>query len=112
VLRSDLLRCRGVVASAALLGGQSDLSLAADSLEGRAEIEISWRNSMGVRSPTASRARSVSQPASAGSTQRCHGAGSRCLPAALEAAVAYAIADEAYRRVNEELPRRGGGPSD
>jgi len=89
---------------AALLGGQSDLSLAADSLEGRAEIEISWRNSMGVALPDRFTCSLPSlNPLQLAALNAAMGPAAAACRAALEAAVAYAIADEAYRRVNEEL---------
>jgi V/A-type H+-transporting ATPase subunit D len=89
---------------ATVLGGVSDVALAAAAVAGRASVELTWRNTMGVPHPDVSR----SEPAVLASAEAA-AANAAVAPAAaayrraLEAAVAHAAADLSRRVVNAEL---------
>jgi V/A-type H+-transporting ATPase subunit D len=89
---------------AGLLGGSADIALAGGAVQGLARVEVTWRNSMGVWHPDEARcipALPEPRELAAGSAALAPAAAS--YGEALEAAVEYAVADEAFRRVDTEL---------
>lgn len=86
------------------LSGASDVDLAAASVAGRAQVQLPWRNTMGVVHPDEPRF----QPALLGATAAA-AAGAAVGPAAgayrraLEAAGAYAAARTSFETVHAEL---------
>ena len=91
-------------ARSAVLGGQSDLLLASRVLPERAVVDVTWRNSMGVLHPDSSE---CSFPAFAPLQAAAFNAAlfptAQAYREALDAAVARAVADHAFRRVDAEL---------
>ncbi len=89
---------------ATVLGGASDVARAAAAVAGRASVDLTWRNTMGVPHPDVSRSEPAVLP-----SQDAAAANAAVAPAAaayrraLEAAVAHAAADMSRRVVNAEL---------
>ncbi len=89
---------------ATVLGGVSSLALSSAIVAGRANVEVPWRNTMGVRHPDEPRCSLVPlSPAEAAAGNAAMAPASAAYRRALEAAVAYAAADTAWRLLNEDL---------
>lgn len=87
-----------------VLGGQLDLSLVAGTVTGRAVVELEWRNSMGVRYPGSFECSFPTlDPAELAASNAAMPPAVRAYQAALEAAVAHAVAERAYLSVEQEL---------
>lgn len=89
---------------AALLGGSSDVARSAITVTGRASVEVAWRNTMGVRHPDDPRCilptlGPVESAAANGAVVPAAASYRR----ALEAAVAYAVADTSLALLDLEL---------
>lgn len=86
------------------LGGDSDVTLAAASVAGQADVRVPWRNTMGVLHPGDPRCSFPELPGTEGA------AGNGAIPpaadayrAALEAAAVYAAADRSFLLLEAEL---------
>jgi V/A-type H+-transporting ATPase subunit D len=91
-------------ARAAVLGGQSELSIACSAVPERAVVNLTWRNSMGVLHPSGAGCSFPALPplqSAAFNAALAPAAQAAC--DALDAAVAHAVADHAFRRVDAEL---------
>ena len=94
----------GWSARSAVLGGQSELSLASQVLPEDATVEVTWRNSMGVLHPDTSRCTlPLLAPLQAAACNAAMLPAAQAYREALEAAVSRAVADHAFRRVDAEL---------
>ncbi|HUY40397.1 MAG TPA: V-type ATP synthase subunit D [Candidatus Dormibacteraeota bacterium] len=86
------------------LGGAADLAVAARTVTARAQVEVTWRNTMGVRHPDEPR---TTLPTLAPAELAAGNAALRPAAAAyrraLEAAVTHAVTDAAHGRVAAEL---------
>lgn len=89
---------------ATVLGGASDVGLAAAAVAGQATVEITWRNTMGVRHPDELRGVFVTlPPASSAAANTAVAPAAAAYRHALEAAVAHAETDASWRLVDAEL---------
>jgi len=89
---------------ATALGGASDVFLAAAAVAGRATVEVTWRNTMGVRHPGTPTATFVAlPPASAAAPNAAVAPAAAAYRRALEAALAHAETDASWRLIDAEL---------
>lgn len=89
---------------AGLLGGAADVALAADAVEGRARVEVTWRNSMGVWHPDEARCvPALPEPRALAAGNAALAPAAALYGEALRAGADHAAVDEAYRRVGTEL---------
>jgi V/A-type H+-transporting ATPase subunit D len=89
---------------ATVLGGASDVAVAAAAVAGRASVDLTWRNTMGVSHPDVSLSEPAVLPsAQAAAANAAVGPAAAAYRRALEAAVAHAAADMSRRVVNVEL---------
>jgi len=89
---------------AALLGGSSDLDLASAPLAGRANAELVWRNTMGVRHPVDPRCvLPLLGPADSVAANAAIAPAAASYRRALEAAATYAVADASLALIETEL---------
>jgi V/A-type H+-transporting ATPase subunit D len=89
---------------ATVLGGASDVALAATAVAGRARVDLLWRNTMGVQHPDVSRCELAMLPsAEAAASNAAVAPAAAAYRRALEAAVAHAAADMSFRVLNAEL---------
>jgi len=88
----------------AVLGGQSDLLVASGPVSGRASADITWRATMGIRHPGDFTCNlPLLEPAESAAGNAALRPAALAYRRALEAAVAHAIAESAFRRIEEEL---------
>ncbi len=89
---------------ATVLGGASEMALAAAPVAGRARVDLTWRNTMGVPHPDVSRSEpAVIRSADAAAANAAVGPAAAAYRRALEAAVAHAAAEMSRRVVAVEL---------
>jgi V/A-type H+/Na+-transporting ATPase subunit D len=89
---------------ATLVGGASDVGLAALPVVGRSRVEITWRNTMGVRHPDDPRCSlEVLPPVAGAAWNAAVGPAAAAYREALEAGAAHAVADRSWRIVGAEL---------
>lgn len=89
---------------AALLAGEEGIALVARPLAGRAQIDVTWRNTMGVIHPEDAHCRFPDvPPLDAAASSAALAPAAQAYRRALAAAVAVAVADEACERVGSEL---------
>jgi len=89
---------------AAVLGGASDVAVAAAAIGGEASVEIPWRNTMGVAHPGDPRCRLPTlPPAEAAAGNAAVAPAAAACRRALEAAVAHAAVERSYRLLDAEL---------
>jgi len=89
---------------ATVLGGASDVAVAAAAVAGRANVDLTWRNTMGVSHPDVARSEPAVLPATeAAAANAAVAPAAAAYRRALQAAVAYAAADMSRRVVNAEL---------
>ena len=89
---------------ATVLGGASDVALSAAAVAGRANVEVAWRNTMGVQHPDQPRCALPSlSPIEAAAANAAVAPASASYRRALEAAVAFAAADASWRLLDAEL---------
>ncbi len=89
---------------ASLLGGSSEVTLAAAPTSERASLEVTWRNTMGVRHPEDPRLSSPElQPAQAAASNSAISPAATAHRRALEAAVAHAVTTCSYEMLGAEL---------
>jgi len=89
---------------ARVLGGASDVALAAAVVAGRADVALEWRNTMGVRHPEVARTEpAVLPPPDAAAANAAVAPAAAAYRRALEAAVDHAAANMSLRVVEAEL---------
>jgi V/A-type H+-transporting ATPase subunit D len=89
---------------ARVLGGASDVALAAAVVAGRASVALEWRNTMGVRHPEVARTEPAVLPsAEAAAANAAVAPAAAAYRRALEAAVDHAAANMSLRVVEAEL---------
>jgi V/A-type H+-transporting ATPase subunit D len=89
---------------ATVLGGASGVALSAAAVAGRANVEVAWRNTMGVRHPDQPRCALASlSPAEAAAANAAVAPAAASYRRALEAAVSYAAVDTSWRLLDAEL---------
>jgi len=89
---------------AAVLGGTAAAVRTAGPVAGRAEVEVVWRNTMGVRHPDDARCRiPVLDPIELAAADAAVGPAAAAYGRAVEAAVTYAVTSTALREVEAGL---------
>jgi V/A-type H+/Na+-transporting ATPase subunit D len=89
---------------AALLGGSADVALSGAGVGGRASVEVTWRNTMGVRHPDDPHCvLPVLEPADSAAANAAVAPAAAAYRRALQAGVEYAVADTSFRVLDEEL---------
>jgi V/A-type H+/Na+-transporting ATPase subunit D len=89
---------------AALLGGSVHVALSGAAVAGRASVELAWRNTMGVRHPDDPRCVLPElEPADCAAGNAAVAPAAASYRQALEAGVAYAVADRSFAVLDEEL---------
>ena len=89
---------------AAAIGGISDISFVAASCDGKAVVEVPWRNTMGVIHPgQPSCTLPPLAPAATAAASAALGPATAAYRRAVEAAVAYAAADRSFQVLEAEL---------
>ena len=89
---------------AALLGGSTEVVSTGVTVAGRARVEVAWRNTMGVRHPDDPRCDLPELgPSDAAATNAAVAPAAASYRRALEAAVAYAVADASFAVLDGEL---------
>lgn len=89
---------------AALLGGSSEVAAAAAPTTGRAEVELSWRQTMGVRHPDQPVVHVAElPPADSAASNSAVLPASAAYRGALEAAVSHAVTTASYEMLDAEL---------
>jgi V/A-type H+-transporting ATPase subunit D len=89
---------------ATVLGGAFGMALSAAPVAGRANVEVAWRNTMGVRHPDEPFCALASlSPAEAASGNAAVAPAAAAYRRALEAAVSHAAADTSWRLLDDEL---------
>jgi V/A-type H+/Na+-transporting ATPase subunit D len=89
---------------AGALGGAVDVALAASAVSGRSSVEVTWRNTMGVRHPDDPRCDlAVLPPAEAAAANGAVAPAAAAYRRALEASVAHGAADTSFRVLSAEL---------
>lgn len=88
---------------AALLGGERGLDLARFHAGGPAEIEVTWRSTLGVRHPAEARVVPLEETPSTLAGTAALAPAAEGHRRALEAAARYAVASASHRRVAAEL---------
>ncbi|HUY22429.1 MAG TPA: V-type ATP synthase subunit D [Acidimicrobiales bacterium] len=87
-----------------VLGGVTDTALAVASCAGHAEVHVRWGNTMGVRHPDDARVTAAAPgPAALAAGNAALAPAAAAYRGALAAAVAHAVADDAYGRIDAEL---------
>jgi len=89
---------------ASILGGMADVALSGAVVAGRARVEVTWRNTMGVRHPDDPRcALPTLAPVDAAAANSAVAPAAASYRRALEAGVAYAVADTSFALLDVEL---------
>jgi len=89
---------------ASILGGMADVVLSSAAVAGRARVDVTWRNTMGVRHPDDPRCSlPVLNPADAAASNAAVTPAADSYRRALEAGVAYAVADTSFKVLDLEL---------
>ena len=89
---------------AELIAGASDVAMAGSALAGQAEVQVAWRNTMGVAHPRYARVTpAVLAPMQAAATSSALGVAASAYRRALEAAVSYAAIERACDALESEL---------
>jgi V/A-type H+-transporting ATPase subunit D len=88
---------------AAVLGGERGLDLARFHAGGPAEVEVTWRSTLGVRHPVEARIAPVAEAASALTGTAALAPAAEAHRRALAAAARHAVASASHRRVAAEL---------
>ncbi len=89
---------------AALLSGSVHVAMSAAAVAGRAGVEVTWRNTMGVRHPDDPRCELPElEPADAAAADAAVAPAAAAYRQALEAGVAYAVVDKSFAMLDEEL---------
>ncbi len=89
---------------AALLGGSSEVVSTGATVAGKARVEIAWRNTMGVRHPEDPHCNLPELgPSEAAAANAAVAPAAASYRRALEAGVAYAVADVSFAVLDEEL---------
>jgi len=89
---------------ASILGGAADVTLSSAAVAGRASVEVTWRNTMGVRHPDDPRcALPTLAPADSAAANSAVSPAAASYRRALEAGVAYAVADTSFALLDVEL---------
>lgn len=89
---------------ASILGGMADVALSSAAVAGGARVDVTWRNTMGVRHPDDPRcALPALAPADAAAANAAVAPAAASYRRALEAGVAYAVADTSFKVVDLEL---------
>jgi V/A-type H+-transporting ATPase subunit D len=88
---------------ATLLGGERGLDLARFHAGGRAEIDVTWRSTLGVRRPVEARIASSGEAGPLLAGTAALGPAAEAHRRALEAGARYAVASASHRRVAAEL---------
>jgi V/A-type H+-transporting ATPase subunit D len=88
----------------AMLGGSGEIALVAGAVAGKAEVTLSWRNTMGVQHPDDARCAlpEIMPPDIAAGTAAL-GPAATAYRRALELGVAVAVAEAARQRIEREL---------
>ena len=89
---------------AAMLGGSADVMLSSATVAGRARVEVTWRNTMGVRHPEDPRCELPALgPADSAASNAAVAPAAASYRRALEAGVARAVADTSFAVLDAEL---------
>lgn len=89
---------------AELIGGASDVAMAGSGLAGHAQVDVRWRNTMGVTHPDDARLNpAVLAPMQAAATNSALGVAAAAYREALRAAVAFAVIERACDALEREL---------
>jgi len=98
------LRAERWAERAGVLGGEADVAMVADAVAGLAVAEVRWCNTMGVVHPDDARcAPATPSPDALAAANAALAPAAAAFRDALDAAVAHAVAAEAFRRVEVEL---------
>ena len=88
----------------AMLGGSGEIALAAGAIAGRAEVSLSWRNTMGAEHPEDARCTLPEiAPADIAAGNAALGPAVTAYRRAIDLAVAVAVAEAARQRIEREL---------
>jgi len=89
---------------ASILGGTADVTLSSAAVAGRARVDVTWRNTMGVRHPDDPHcALPAFAPADAAAANAAIMPAAASYRRALEAGVAYAVTDTSFKVLDLEL---------
>jgi len=89
---------------ASILGGMADVARSSAAVAGRARVDVTWRNTMGVRHPDDPRCSLPTlAPAEAAAANAAVTPAAASYRRALEAGVAYAVADTSFNVLDLEL---------
>ncbi len=89
---------------ASILGGVADVALSSAAVAGRARVDVTWRNTMGVRHPDDPRCSLPAlAPADAAAANAAVTPAAASYRRAVEAGVAYAVADTSFKVLDLEL---------
>ncbi len=89
---------------ASILGGSADVALSSAAVEGRARVDVTWRNTMGVRHPDDPNCTLPEiAPADAAAANAAIFPAAASYRRALEAGVAYAVTDTSFKVLDREL---------